>query len=223
MRIYSLSGRIIDVNKNPLKGAHILAYDEDSIKSDDFLGDATTDSSGLFKITFEQSKFRKPWEIFEGKPDVVLVVQDVSGKQVLKTKVMKTDKEIEYHIKISENKPDLNSKDIYSDNFRRILATLNEVGENIGLENTINLGMLQSKNLQKEIRDSIQNFVSGHDDRQNNFQNLMAAVSGLVNSSLEENHIGRIGYDGPQVPRFPRRENYDQTIMWPREEEFRWA
>lgn len=222
MKTYSLNGRIIDANKKPIEDAHILAYDEDFIKSGDFLGEATTDSAGLFKITFDESKFKKPWEIFEGQPDVVIIIEDSTGRQLLKTKTKKTDKEIEYHIKISDNKPDPNSKDIYSDNFRRILATLNEVGANIGLENTINLNMLRNKNLQMEIRDSLQNFVNGNDDRQNNFQNLMAAVSGLVNATLEEDHIGRIGYDGPQVPRYPRRENYDQVIMWPRKEEFRW-
>lgn len=206
-----------------MKGVHVLAFDEDFLKAGDFLGDAMSDSSGMFKIIFDQTKFKKPWEVFEGKPDVDIIVKDASGKQVIKTKVMKTDKEIEYHIKISENKPDPNTKDIYSDNFRRMLATLNEVGANIGLENKIHLDMLQNGNLQKEIRDKIQNFIDGYEDRQNNFQNLMAAVSGLVNASLEEEHLGRIGYDGPQVPRNPRRVNYDQVITWPRKEEFRWA
>jgi len=223
MKTYTLKGKVIDANKDPLRGARILAFDEDFLHAGDFLGDAVTDSGGIFKITFEQSKFKKPWELFEGKPDVVIIIKDASGREVLKTRIMKTDKEIEYHVKLNGNKPDPNSKDIYSDNFRRILATLNAVGANIGLENKINLGRLQSNNLSQQLRESIQNYVDGNDDRQNNFKNLMAAVSGIVNETLEQNHIGRIGYDGPQVPRLPRREAYDQVIMWPRKEEFRWA
>lgn len=223
VKIYSLKGKVIDANKDPLRGARILVFDEDFLQAGDFLGDVITDSDGMFKITFEQSKFKKPWELLEGKPDVVIIIKDATGREVLKTKVMKTDKEIEYHVKLNGNKPDPNSKDIYSDNFRRMLATLNVVGANIGLENKINLSRLQSNNLPKEIRESLQNYVNGHEDIQNNFQNLMAAVSGIVNETLEQNHLGRIEYDGPQVPRLPRREIYDQVIMWPRKEEFRWA
>jgi hypothetical protein len=223
MKTYSLKGKVIDANKDPLREARILAFDEDFLQAGDFLGDAITDSGGVFKITFDQSKFKKPWELLEGKPDVVIVIKDSSGREVLKTKVMKTDKEIEYHVKLNGNKPDPNSIDIYSDNSRRMLATLNAVGANIGLENKINLSRLQSINLPQQVRESIQNYVNGHEDRQNNFQNLMAAVSGIVNETLEQSHLGRIGYDGPQVPRLPRREHYDQVIMWPRKEEFRWA
>src|SRR4029077_5862389 len=127
------------------------------------------------------------------------------------------------HIKVSrDNTLEPSANDIYSGNFRRILATLNEVGANIGLENRINLDALQNPNLEKEIRDDIQNYVNGYDDRQNNFRNLMSAVSGMVNSTLEEYHLGVIGYDGPQVPRQPRRTDYLQAIMWPRKEAFRW-
>ncbi len=222
MKDYTLFGKIIDSNKNPLSGAHVIAYDEDFLKSGDFLGDSTTDSGGLFRITFDQSKFKKPWEILEGRPDVILTVQDSAGKQILKTGVMKTDKEIWYHIKVSDTRIEPNAKDIYSDNFRRILGTLNEVGANIGLENRINLNALKNMNLQQEIKDSIQNYVDGYNDRQHNFQNLMSAVSGLVNATLEEYHLGIIGYDGPQVPRQPRRTDYVQAIMWPRKETFRW-
>lgn len=223
MKTYSLIGRVIDVDKKSMSGTHVLAFDEGFLHPGDFLGEATTDSNGLFKITFDESKFKKTWEILGAKPDVSIIVKDSSGKQVLKTKVMKTDKEIEYHVKVSDNKPDPNSEDIYSDNFRRILATLSEVGANIGLENRINLGMLQNKNLQKEVRTLLQDYTDSHEDRQNNFQNLMAAISGLVNATVEEDHLGRIGYDGPQVPRIPRRMDYLQVIMWPRKEGFRWA
>jgi hypothetical protein len=65
--------------------------------------------------------------------------------------------------------------------------------------------------------------VNGYTDRKNNFNNFMVILSSLVDSFSEELHIGDIGYDGPQVPRLPRREQYNQVIMWPRQEEFKWA
>jgi hypothetical protein len=51
----------------------------------------------------------------------------------------------------------------------------------------------------------------------------MIMLTTLVDSYFEELRIGKIGYDGPQVPRQPRRVPYDQVITWPKEEEFKWA
>jgi hypothetical protein len=100
---------------------------------------------------------------------------------------------------------------------------LNEVGNMIGLENRINLDILNNGSSPEEIRARLQNFVNGHEDRKNNFNQFMAVLSSLVDSFSEELHIGNIGYDGPQVPRQPRNEKYDEVIMWPRREEFKWV
>ena len=56
-----------------------------------------------------------------------------------------------------------------------------------------------------------------------NFDQLIVILSSLVDSLAEETRVGGIGYDGPQVPRRPRRETYDQVIIWPRQEAFKWA
>ena len=50
----------------------------------------------------------------------------------------------------------------------------------------------------------LQNFVNGFDERNNNFDHFMVIVSAIINSMLEEWRIGKIGYDGPQVPRLPQ-------------------
>jgi hypothetical protein len=100
---------------------------------------------------------------------------------------------------------------------------LNEVGNIIGIENRINLDILNNGDPPEEIRERLQNFVSDYEERKNNFNHFSVILSTLVDSFFEELHIGDIGYDGPQVPRQPRREQYVQVIMWPRKEDFKWA
>jgi hypothetical protein len=221
---FTLKGKIISKDQTPLKGLKVEAYDDDPLLNpDDFLGETTTDSDGSYKIDFNESKFTDLFGILEGTPDVYLVVKDSQGKKILTTKVLQTKKEIEYHIRVIDNIPNPNAVDIYSGNARRMISMLNEVGNMIGLENRINLDVLNNGSSPEEIRARLQNFVNGHEDRKNNFNQFMAILSSLVDSFSEELHIGNIGYDGPQVPRQPRKEKYDEVIMWPRREEFKWV
>ena len=204
---------------------NIQAFDQDSIDPDDLLGQSTTDSNGIFKIDFDKSKFSKAWELLEGTPDVYLVINDFHRNQLLKTKVMQTQKEIDYHIKDNgeHDTPDPNAKDIYAGNARRLITMLRDVGNILSKENQINLNMLQNANLSEDIKKDIQNFVNDNEVRSNNFKQIIAVLASLSDTVLEELHIDDIGYDGPQVPRYPRREQYNKVIIWPRNEVFKWA
>lgn len=224
MASFTLKGKVISKDQAPLKDVKVEAYDDDPLLNpDDFLGDAMTDSHGSYRIDFDESKFKGPFELFEGTPDVYLVVKDNQGNKILTTKVMQTKKEIEYHIRIADNTPNPNAIDIHAGNAQRMISMLREVGNMIGLENTINLNILNNGNPPPDIKEKLQNFVNGYEERKNNFDHFSVVISSLVDSFFEELHIGNIGYDGPQVPRQPRREKYDQVITWPRQEEFRWA
>lgn len=221
---FTLKGKIISKDQLPLKNLKIEAYDDDPLLNpDDFLGEASTDSQGFYRIDFDESKFKEFFELIEGTPDVYLVVKDNQGNKILITKVMQTKREIEYHIRIVDNIPNPNAIDIYSGNARRMINMLNEVGSIIGLENRINLDILNNGNQPEEVREKLQNFVNGYEERKNNFNHFSVILSSLVDSFFEELHIGDIGYDGPQVPRQSRREQYDQVIICPRQEEFKWA
>jgi hypothetical protein len=204
---------------------NIQAFDQDSIDPDDLLGQSTTDSNGIFKIDFDKSKFSKAWELLEGTPDVYLVINDSHRNQLLKTKVMQTQKEIDYHVKNNgeHDTPDPNAKDIYAGNARRLITMLRDVGNILSKENQINLNMLQNANLSEDIKKDIQSFVTDNEDRSNNFKQIIAVLASLSDTVLEELHIDDIGYDGPQVPRYPRREQYNKVIIWPRNEVFKWA
>lgn len=228
METYSLKGKIISEDKKPLQNHRVLAYDHDYILNpDDLLGEGITDSQGSFRIDFDRSKFVKVLELLEGPPDVYLVIKNEKGEGVLRTEVISTHKEIEYHVEVSKFEEDPLRIDLYAGNARRFISTFNEVGNIIGLEQRINLDILANPNLSQEVRENLNDFVSNYDERRNNFQTLLVTFSSLVDSYLEELNIGNIGYDGAQVPRHPRwkpkGKPYEQVIMWPRKEEFKWA
>lgn len=223
MGTFTLKGKVISKDQLPLENLKVEAYDDDLLlKPDDFLGDATTDSNGIYRIDFDESKFRGTFEFLEGTPDVYLLIKDNQGNKILKTKVMQTKKEIEYHIRIADNTPNPNAIDIYSGNAQRLIRMLRDVGDMIGLEYRINLNILNNGNSPQDVKENLQNFVNGYQERKNNLDLFSVVVSSLVDSFSEELRIGNIGYDGPQVPRMPRREKYDQVIIWPRQEEFKW-
>ena len=222
--IFTLKGKVISKDQHSLENLQVEAYDDDLLlKPDDFLGDASTDSHGIFKIDFDESKFRGTFEFLEGTPDVYLLIKDNQGSEILRTKIMQTKKEIEYHIRIADNTPNPNAIDIYSGNAQRVIRMLREVGDMIGLEYRISQNILNNGNPPQDVRDNLQNFVSGYQERNSNLDLFSGVISSLVDSFSEELRIGSIGYDGPQVPRMPRRERYDQVIIWPRQEEFKWA
>jgi len=221
---YYLRGKIIDRDTKAAKGLKVLAFDDDPLLNpDDFLGEDTTDSQGIFEINFDESKFQGFLGLLEGTPDVYLVARRDDGRELVKTRVEQTGRELEYHIKLDDHRPDPNAKDIYSDNLSRIIAMLGEVGNMVDYENAINLDTLSNGDLPAEVRERLEQFTSGYHDRRNNAQSLIALLNGVIGTIFEERGFATIGYDGPQVPRFPRQEAYNQTIIWPRKEGFKWA
>lgn len=63
----------------PLAELVVRAYDKDVV-SDDYLGFATTDEDGRFRITFRTEDFRDVWE---ESPDVYLRIFDRQGQREL--------------------------------------------------------------------------------------------------------------------------------------------
>jgi hypothetical protein len=222
MEIFDLKGKIISKEQLPIANLQIDAFDADP-SFNDLLGSSATDSNGVFAIQFDKSKFNDIWEVLDGTPDVFLLIRDKEGKQLIKTKEAKTKKEIQYHIRHDPSTPDPKAPDPYSGNASRMLNMLAEVGEQIGIEYRINLDLLNKGELSEGVRKDISEFVNEHVDRRYNFDQVIVVLHSLVNSLAEEIRVGSIGYDGPQVPRYPRRESYDQVITWPRQESFKWA
>ena len=84
---------------------------------------------------------------------------------------------------------------------------LNDVELTMGEEFSINLDTLTNGNLPNDVRKRLEEFLANSDERSATFNNMVAILSGIVNSSLEEQNLGTINYDGPQVPRLPWKED----------------
>ena len=220
---FSIHGKVRTNNNKPAQGYSVHAFDKDTINQDDDLGQKLIDANGFFRIDFDTPKFSPSYEFLEGNPDVYLkLTEGQENKEILKTKVTKTNKEIEYQIKIVNHTPDPDAPDIYAGNLQRLLNMLNEVREIMGIERQINLDRLNSQDISREIRKSLEDFAKMDDERRNNFEHVLVIIRSFFDSYLEELNIGTIDYDGPQVPRHPRRVNYNQEIIWPRREAFKW-
>jgi hypothetical protein len=220
---FSILGRVISIAELPLNNLHVYAYDyEPLLNPNDLLGEANTDADGYFRIDFDESKFSGFLSHLR-TPGVHLIVKDNQDNEILETKISQTTAEIEYHIRVADDVLNKNALDIYSGNAQRVISTLNEVGSVIGMENKINLHILNNSNPPEDIKQKLQNFVDGYEDRRANFNHFVVILSALVDTYLEQIHVENIGYDGPQVPREPRRESYQEVIAWPRKEKFEWA
>ena len=149
METFTLKGKIISKDQLPLKDLKIEAYDDDPLLNPaDFLGDAITDSHGFYRIDFDESKFKESFELLEGTPDVYLVIKDNQGNDILTTKVIKTKKEIEYHIRIvdkNDNIPNPGAIDIYSGNAQHMISMLREVGNILGTERNYRISSADMK------------------------------------------------------------------------------
>ena len=223
---FSLIGKVIGENNCPFYNRKVLAYDKDPLLNpDDFLGDSAIDEQGFFRIEFDKTKFVDFLEMFEGSPDIILILKDKEDKEILQTREMTTKKEIEYHIKVTkESILDPNAPDIYSGNGRRMINILKNIGNIIDLEFNINKDIINEidSSVDENTKEKSQDFINNYDQIKDNFNNVLVISQGLINNYLKELNLSTIQYDGPQVPRFPHNRKYDQVIVWPRKEEFRW-
>jgi hypothetical protein len=227
---FSLTGKVIGENNYPFSNCKVFAYDKDPLLNpDDFLGESIIDDKGFFQIEFDRTKFVDFLEVFEGTPDIFLILKDKDGNEILSTREMKTKKEIEYHIKAIKNTiPDPNAPDIYSGNGRRMIDILRNIGTIINLEFNVNKDILNNRAEdnntfdEESSKEKSQDFISNYDQITENFNNILVISQGLINNYLKELNLGTIQYDGPQVPRFPQKNRYNQSIIWPRKEKFKW-
>ena len=83
---YKVSGRVLDRKTGrPIPDLGIRGYDRDLIH-DDCLGETYTDAYGAYEILFQEADFKG---LFEGQPDVYLVLYSNEGQEVIRTEVVK--------------------------------------------------------------------------------------------------------------------------------------
>ena len=83
---YSVNGRVLDKRtRRPLPNLCVRGYDEDLVR-DDSLGETFTDIDGAYELLFQAKDFK---ELFEGQPEVYLVVFSSEGQEVVRTGAIK--------------------------------------------------------------------------------------------------------------------------------------
>jgi len=100
---WCITGRARDRQDKPITGLRVLAYDKDTVKQDDFLGCAFSDSDGSFEISYAASDFKseKAFIDLEGNPDIYLVVTDVDSGASKKTVTLgEADQEEHFELKL---------------------------------------------------------------------------------------------------------------------------
>jgi hypothetical protein len=84
---WAIVGRVVTADRQPLAGYKVSAYDADLVK-DDYLGNATTDADGRFRIDYAGEAFRQTpvrgAEFERGGPELYFHVESPDGGMALK-------------------------------------------------------------------------------------------------------------------------------------------
>ena len=204
MTIYSIKGTIINLTThyNNLK---IQAMDSDKQyfedQNDDLLGSAWTKSDGTFEVTFDDLTFSDSW--LEKSPEIYMLIRNENGQIIHKTDILKIEnidknkEQIEIPITINLDSLDntlgllnISSNDIYANNSQRILSAFSSLGDVITLNNS---------------------------NAARNFQLLSSSINAWL---IYANELSwkRIGYDGPQVPKYPfKLPDHSHKLTWEKE------
>jgi hypothetical protein len=200
---YTIKGSVKYPNGEPVKGIKIQAMDSDQEvfqdHNDDVIAIASVnDSNGTFEITFDSKPFRDGW--LEGHPDLYLMVRNaLDGQVVYKTEIRKG---------VKQNSSDLvfditiNSIEGYTDNQVNNGTTLHDPFQ--GNNDRVIAAFTR-------LADVIQ-LVPGDINR--NFALLVSSINAWTLYTRED-MWRRIEYDGPQVPRYPwRDEGHSHKLSW---------
>ena len=200
---YSIKGSVKYPNGEPVRGIKIQAMDSDQEVFQDHNDDiiaisSVNDSDGTFEITFDSKPFEDGW--LEGHPDLYLMIRNaLDGRVVYKTEIRKGVKQ--------------NSSDLVFD------ITLNSIEEECideVVKNSTLYDPFQGNNDRviaafSRLGDVVQ-LVPG--DIQRNFALLVSSINGWTLYTRED-MWRKIGYDGPQVPRYPwRDEGHSHKLSW---------
>ncbi|TBR22237.1 MAG: carboxypeptidase regulatory-like domain-containing protein [Candidatus Nitrosotenuis sp.] len=189
MANFEVTGRVVDSSGKPVSNLVIQAFDSDQSwyedRNDDLVGMDRTKNDGSFRISFSDTYSH---ETLERNPDLYLVIRDGVGKVLQKTEVRKevkpTDKK-QMNFDVTLNSQEKQDSDIYAGNLARTIAAFSGISDRVDLPSDI----------------------------RGTFLTLLKTINAWTLYTREE-MWGRIGYDGPQVGRYPWREPHDHELGW---------
>jgi hypothetical protein len=202
---YTIRGSVKYPNGEPVKGIKIQAMDSDQEVFQDHNDDviaisSVNDSDGTFEIMFNSKPFKDGW--LEGHPDLYLMVRNaLDGRVVYKTEIRKG---------VKQNSPDLV--------FDITIPSIEEeyIGNLVNTDNIASYDPFQGNNDRviaafTRLGDVVQ-LVPG--DIHRNFALLVSSINAWTFYTRED-MWRKIEYDGPQVPRYPWREDgHSHKLSW---------
>lgn len=185
---FLVRGEVTDYNNNPLSNLVVQAMDSDQgffeDRIDDFLESSITNVNGSFEITFEDSNFKDRW--LENEPETYLIVRNEKGQILHRTERIDISKPIKIALDSIEKKTELPNVDPYANNVDRVLSAFGSLAD-------------------------ITTFRTS--DFERNLRLLISSINAWV---VYTNKSGwdLVGYDGPQVPRYPFNSPHNHTLLW---------
>jgi hypothetical protein len=196
--VYNLKGTIVDPEKNPVRGVKVQAMDSDQKwfedRNDDIIDSKWVEEDGSFEISFDTEKFQDgSW--LEGKPDIYLIVRNSLGQIIHTTEIRRG----------------VDASDVRKLTFNIILESLGKSPSQA----------LPSDPYSSNIERVITAFGSLTDVSEFQLEDIMRILR-LLQSTINawalyttEYMWSTIGYDGPQVPRYPwREEGHNHRLSW---------
>jgi hypothetical protein len=194
---YIIRGSVRDNKGNPIGSIKVQAMDSDQQwfddRNDDLIGSMWVKNDGTFEIPFDRAQFEDGW--FEGNPDIYLIIRNSLGEGIHITEVRRGVKpsdieRLTFNIILDSMEKKIEPpEDPYVRNNERVMASFMRIGDTIDL----NVG-----------------------DTARTFRLLISAINAWTLYTREE-MWRTIGYDGPQVPRYPWKEAHmPHRLAWER-------
>ena len=153
---------------------------------DDLLGSSWTDNTGNFEINFDDSLYKDNW--FEGKPELFLIIRDKSGKILYKSNIQSPS----------------SANDTQNLTFEITIPT-----EKTRIESPYDESNASRVAAFARIGDTID--LTG--DMANSSRLLIQTLNAWL-LYTNETKWRLIGYDGPQVERYPWRSPHPHKLKW---------
>lgn len=201
MSDYVVRGRISNLTGEPVRDIYVQAVDSDQRlyedHDDDVIATVKTKGDGSFEIPFDKKAFQDGSSWLERNPDLYLIVRNQAGQVIHKTEIRRGVRSndaanLTFDIVLdSLEKPVSPDPDPYDQNNNRVLASFAAIGDNLELR----------------TEDTLRNF---------------ALFSSSINGWTRYTHEltwKSIGYDGPQVPRYPWKQDHSHKLAWEKKED----
>jgi hypothetical protein len=187
---FDVTGKVLDSLSNPLLDIVVQAFDSDQSwyedHNDDLLGMDLTKQDGTFRISFSDLQFKE--NSLERNLDLYLLIRDIKGKILHKTEVRKEVKPSDtprLNFDVRLTIPENQDPDIYDDNITKTISSFSSIAEKVDLPSNIRDTSLQ----------------------------LFKTINAWALYTREE-IWDSIGYDGPQVQRYPWRSKHEHKLGW---------